>query len=288
MRRRSRRWAPPPRARAEVGGQRADVGARRALDLDRVARPGSSASPTSKRWTVTGPGLALDLDALAGQLVQPPPSTFTADTIGGTCRMSPVSAAAAARTSSSVTPRHVPGAGRPRRTRRASRWPCRARSRPCRSWPARPRKRSSRVTLPTPSSSTPVASGSSVPEWPTLRVPSSAAGLGHHVVAGPAGRLVDDGQPVGPGRSRLRHRLVVVVDLARGPLRGAAAPRPTSSGLNTQLGRALHAGLAADGALQARAGARPAPPAPLRRRPRPRGCRSTRWPGAGRSRSRPT
>ncbi len=35
------------------------------------------------------------------------------------------------------------------------------------------RKRRSRVTVPSPTSSTPVASGSKVPAWPTLRSPNT-------------------------------------------------------------------------------------------------------------------
>ena len=163
----------------EVGGQRAHVGARRALDVELDRRPArSSTGSTSKRWTVTGRGSrSTSMPSRASSWSRLPP-TWTADTIGGTCRMSPVSGTRrrAAR-ASAVTRRHVVGRGRPRRARRASSSRRRARSRRCRSCGSTVRKRSRRVTRPTPSSSTPVASGSSVPEWPIFRLRSSPRAL---------------------------------------------------------------------------------------------------------------
>ena len=155
------------RRRARCRGRRPACGCR----CPRSTRPrsgstrGATGSPTSKRWTVTGRGAALDLDALAGQLVEASAVDLdgrhhrrdlqdVADERRG-CRPRP---------RRPPTPRHVPGAGDLARRRRAWTSPCRARRRRGSASAASPRKRSRRVTLPTPSSSTPVASGSSVPE----------------------------------------------------------------------------------------------------------------------------
>jgi hypothetical protein len=102
-RRSARRWAPPPRRRAQVGHQRADVGARRALHR----RPGTRPAPPARRPR-TGP--RAPPPARARPRCRPGPAraaggraTFLAETMGGTCSSAPVSLAAAARTSSSVT-----------------------------------------------------------------------------------------------------------------------------------------------------------------------------------------
>ena len=80
-----------------------------------------------------------------------------------------------------------------------------------------------------------MASGSSVPEWPTLRVPSTPAGLGDDVVAGPAGRLVDDREPVGTGGPPSA-TATSSSWISRRTSSRRAAPRPTSSGLKTSSG----------------------------------------------------
>ena len=140
------------------------------------------------------------------------------------------------------------------------------------------------MTRPTPSSSTPVASGSSVPAWPTLRVPSTPRELGHDVVGRPRRRLVDDEQARRAARRssrgwrRRRRRRAS----ARGPRRAAedaldalGAPLDVV-GPEHQVGRALEPGLPADRALEPHpvlAERRRAP----RRRPRPgEACRSRR------------
>ena len=231
MRRRSRRWAPPPSARAEVGGERADVGARRAGRPRSGSDPGSTGSPTSKRWTVTGRGLRSTSMPSRASSWRRFPSTFTADTIGGICRMSPVRRSRL-RPATVVERRRRPCPSVPVTSprRRAWRSRCRARPRPCSASPGSPRYCSSRVTLPTPSSSTPVASGSRVPEWPTLRVPSRPRALATTSWLVQPGRLVDDGQAVGARRST-GHRVAVDVESsastrrsARG--RPAGCPRP--------------------------------------------------------------
>ena len=60
-----------------------------------------------------------------------------------------------------------------------------------------------------------------------------AAGLGHHVVARPAGRLVDDRQPV---RARGPRHVTSSSWIWRRTSSRRAAPRPTSSGLKTSSG----------------------------------------------------
>ena len=117
VRRRLRRWAPPPRARPEVGGQRAHVGARRAVDLGPVAppaRPSSSTSRSGGPSPVAG-SRSTSMPSRASSCRRRP-STLTADTIGGTCRMSPVRAAAAARHLVERRPRSCRGWRSPRRS----------------------------------------------------------------------------------------------------------------------------------------------------------------------------
>ena len=138
VRRRSRRWRPATEGVAEVGGQRAHVGARRALDLG----PHDAAG---RRWASTVE--AVDGDR-AGARARPRcprgPAragacrpTFTAETIGGTCRMSPVSARGRRLDVGEGRRRPCRGWPSPRRRRRAWRSPPRARCRRCRSWAGR-------------------------------------------------------------------------------------------------------------------------------------------------------
>src|SRR4051794_24997156 len=97
------------------------------------------------------------------------PPTCTADTIGGTCRIAPVNVIAAARTSSIDTPLMswvavtLPAASSVDVSTPSTTSPVYVFGRSVRN-------RSKRVTRPTPTSNTPVASGSSVPEWPTFLV----------------------------------------------------------------------------------------------------------------------
>ena len=96
-----------------------------------------------------------------------------------------------------------------------------------------------------------------------------AAGLGHHVVAGPARGLVDDDEAVGTRRPRAAAAHPVARARARARGRAAARGQPAEEVLDPagaaddvvgpehQLGRALHPGLVADGRAQAgRASAR--------------------------------
>ena len=88
VRRRCRRWAPTAEQPAEVGGERADVGARRAVDLDPQHERIIGRSTSSNRRTVTGRAArSTSMPSRASSWRRRPP-TFTADTIGGTCRMS--------------------------------------------------------------------------------------------------------------------------------------------------------------------------------------------------------
>ena len=110
---RERADAQPPQRRevrapterdAEVGGERAHVGAAAALDQERCASgyaPGSNAS-TSKRSTCTGRGARSTSSPSRASSCRRRPPTFTADTIGGSCSMSPTNAGSARSTSSLV------------------------------------------------------------------------------------------------------------------------------------------------------------------------------------------
>ena len=100
------------------------------------------------------------------------------------------------------------------------------------------------MTLPTPRSSTPGGVGVEGAGVADLAGAEQPAGLGHHVVARPPGRLVDDREAVGTGHH------VVVVDVAQHLFEARRAAADVV-GLEHQLGRALHPGLATDGALEA-------------------------------------
>src|SRR3954452_7543288 len=109
------------------------------------------------------------------------------------------------------------------------------------------RKRSSRVTFPTPTSSTPVASGSSVPACPTFlvcRIPRSFATTSCDVH--PASLSITT-RPFGPSGIALHIR--VDVEVAQHVL---DPPRLALDrvGLEREHGRALHARLLRDGALE--------------------------------------
>ena len=128
------------------------------------------------------------------------PSTLIADTDDGTCAMSPVSGERRLPHCPTVTRRRVgaleelalgvvgrsstPPAGSSRRS------PCR----PAR-WPSR------RVARLTPRTSTPVAIGSSVPAWPTFRVPASRRTRPTTSCDVQPDGLVDDDQAARRGRT---------------------------------------------------------------------------------------
>src|SRR6516165_9834666 len=98
------------------------------------------------------------------------PSTLMALMAGGTCWISPVSSRAAAWTAASVTPlAGAPAITLPSASQVSVAWPSLIVARY--SFSVRARCPSSRVALPTPTTRTPVASGSSVPAWPTRLVP---------------------------------------------------------------------------------------------------------------------
>src|SRR5215468_4450751 len=98
------------------------------------------------------------------------PSTLMALMAGGICWISPVSSRAAAWTSASVTSlAGAPAMTLPSASQVSVAWPSLIVARY--SFSVRARCPSSRVALPTPTTSTPVASGSSVPACPTRLVP---------------------------------------------------------------------------------------------------------------------
>src|SRR5215468_4182477 len=98
------------------------------------------------------------------------PSTLMALMAGGICWISPVSSCAAARTAPRVTPlAGAPAMTLPSASHVSVACPSLIVARY--SFSVRARCPSSRVALPTPTTSTPVASGSSVPAWPTRLVP---------------------------------------------------------------------------------------------------------------------
>ena len=91
--------------------------ARRCPSSSRPRSRNTPGSPSGRRRhveavdTVTGRGRrSTSIPARASSCSRRPP-TFAAETMGGTCSMTPVSVAAAARTSSRVTAGHVPGPG---------------------------------------------------------------------------------------------------------------------------------------------------------------------------------
>src|SRR5215472_9448454 len=98
------------------------------------------------------------------------PSTLMALMAGGICWISPVSSCAAARTAARV----IPPAGAPAMTLPSASQvsvACPSLIVARYSFSVRARCPSSRVAFPTPTTRTPVASGSSVPAWPTRLVP---------------------------------------------------------------------------------------------------------------------
>src|SRR4051794_20157275 len=202
---------------------------------------GSSVGSTSKRWTVTGrASRSTSIPCRASSCRRLPP-ICTADTIGGTCRIAPVNVAAAARAASIVTGAMScvavtsPAASSvdvftPSTTSATYVFGCAVRN------------RSSRVTLPTPTSSTPVASGSSVPACPTFfvcRMPRSLATTSCDVH--PAALSMTT-RPLAPStiRFKVAQHVLDATGLALDGVR-----------LERQHGSALHACLRRDRALQA-------------------------------------
>src|SRR5215467_8487717 len=98
------------------------------------------------------------------------PSTLMALMASGICWISPVSSCAAAQTAARVTSlAGTPTITLPSASQMSVTCPSLIVTRY--SFSVRARYPSSRVALPTPTTSTPVASGSSVPAWPTRLVP---------------------------------------------------------------------------------------------------------------------
>ena len=179
VRRSAVRCPPTPSARAEVAGERADVGAA-ASSAPTTSRSSDAARPCARRCTASS---SCTVTGRAGSSTSSPARTrcvgaLAVDLDRRDRRRAPArcrrrTPPAAARTSSSVERGRRRGGDAPRPRRR--RWWCAAPSRIVASyalsvsvrWP------SSRVARLTPSTSTPVAIGSSVPAWPTLRVPAS-------------------------------------------------------------------------------------------------------------------
>ena len=233
---------------ADVGGQRADVGARRARRPRSGSSPARPASPHLEAVDGDRAGLALDLDALAGQLVQALAVDLDRrhhrrhlqDVAGEARRPRPAP-------SSSVDAAHVPGAGD--LAGRVERGGLGAEHDHAGVGLGREAEVAQQPgDLADAEEQHAGGVGVERAGVADLAGAEHAAGLGHHVVARPAGRLVDDRQPVRAGRPSLRHQSSLWISRRTSSRR--AAPRPTASGLKTQLGRALHAGLAADGALQ--------------------------------------
>ena len=130
-----------------------------------------------------------------------------------------------------------------------------------------------------------MASGSSVPEWPTLRVPRTPRALATTSWLVQPAALSTTASPSGPAGAAFGHRYSLVVDLAQDLLDARGAARDVV-GLEDQLGRALEPGLAADGGLERVAvlGQRLEHVLVVVRAAE--ACRSTRWRGGGRGRSR--
>src|SRR3954470_10352856 len=123
----------------------------------------------SKEYTVTGRGWRSTSMPSRASSCNRRPSTCTALTIGGICMITPVNrSAATARAISTVT---VDMSNEPVTTPLASSVDVDVPSTTSAVYvlPSAVRNRSNRVALPTPTSSTPVASGSKVPAWPTWR-----------------------------------------------------------------------------------------------------------------------
>ncbi len=192
----------------EVGGERADVRPRGALDLDAVdERVRPSVRPRSGA-TVTGrASRSTSMPSRASSCRRRPP-TCRAETIGGTWTIVPVRwSATAARTASSVTspmswravtsPDGVEGRRLDAEHDLAGVGLGQVGQEAQQPGHASRRRRAAR----------PVASGSSVPECPMRRSPRRRRSWADDVVARHSGRLVDDEQPVDgqgptPGQGR--------------------------------------------------------------------------------------
>ena len=182
---------------AEVGGERPDVGARRARHLDRE-RAWLDGGAHGEAVDGHRAGGALDLLALAGQLVEA--TTVDVDRRDHRRDLEDL-AGEPDRGGAHVAQRWrraCPTGPSPRPTRRAWRSRSPARRPRCRSWAAR---------RGTAAAASPGPRPAAAPRWRRGRGCRSAPPcgcrapprLGHDVVAGPAGRLVHDGQAVGPG-----------------------------------------------------------------------------------------
>lgn len=132
-------------------------------------------SPRSNSNTVMGRGASFTSSPERTRAYERTPSTLIAETDEGTCMISPVNAAIPAAICSSRTAATSSAGAVPVTSPSASsvrvHWPRRIVA--SYSFCVRVRCPSSRVARSTPSTRTPVAIGSSVPAWPTRRVPTS-------------------------------------------------------------------------------------------------------------------
>ena len=245
VRRRFRRWAPPPSAVPMSAASVADVGAARARD-GQPEHPGLVVPVDRQRVDGDRPGLALDLHALAGQLVEAPPVDLHRRHHRRHLQDRPDERHRRRGARRRGSRRPCRGCGPPRRRRRASRSRCRARSRRRRpsagrrgsaaaGWPARRRARARR--------------------WPTGR--GCRSGRPSSCPAGRGSWPRRRGRSSRPACRRRRPRRAVSRPAGRRGSRrtcfdaiGGAHDRVGDEG---ELRGALEAGLAADRALQARA-----------------------------------
>ena len=171
---------------------------------------GPATATASNRATVTGRAASSTVSPARTRSYARRPSTLIADTALGTCWMSPVSGRIAARDrvlgdargrgrstttspSASSVPSHCP-------SRIVAVYALSVRTRWC----------SNRVAAPTPSTSTPVAIGSSVPAWPTRRVRASRRiRATTSCDVSPAGLSTTTSPSAPAGRPRVAHRTTV-------------------------------------------------------------------------------
>ena len=285
VRRRLRRWAPPPSRRPRSAASVRTYVPPEHVDVDAPARPGRR-SPRRRSGRPSP----------AAAPARPRCPRGPARAAGGRRPGSPTPSAAPARCRRRggrrrragrrrrVTPGHVVGGDDGAVGVEACRSRRRARPRRCSACGRRRRSAAAGSPIPTPTTSTPVALGverAGVADAALAEAPPQHA---DDVVAGDAGRLVDDGQPVDGRRASPRHRSGGVAGRVRrgrsrrmSSMRSAA--RITSSGRNTRTGVFLvRIWRLIDDWIRRRCSSS-ASRIGWRRRPRPPASRSRRWPG---------